>query len=133
MIYYTGDIHGGKYEIVRFAKRMNLTADDVIVILGDVGASYYGNERDDALKCALWDNDKIPSCIDVTTDTLNAHLKEVDQQAEEMFFQLVNQFKAAEGITAQLKASYQMEWVQSMNNIRQRVTEIINNELLLRK
>ena len=45
MIYYTGDIHGGKYEIVRFTKRMNLTADDVIVILGDVGANYYGNER----------------------------------------------------------------------------------------
>ena len=53
MIYYTGDIHGDKYEIVRFAKRMNLTADDVIVILGDVGANYYGNERDDELKRAF--------------------------------------------------------------------------------
>lgn len=53
MIYYTGDIHGGKYEIVRFAKRMNLTADDVIVILGDVGANYYGNERDDEMKRAF--------------------------------------------------------------------------------
>ena len=53
MIYYTGDIHGGKYEIVRFTKRMNLTVDDVIVILGDVGANYYGNERDDELKRAF--------------------------------------------------------------------------------
>jgi len=42
MIYYTGDIHGGKHEIVHFTKRMNLTVDDVIVILGDVGANYYG-------------------------------------------------------------------------------------------
>lgn len=53
MIYYTGDIHGDKREIVRFAKRMNLTADDMIVILGDVGANYYGNERDDELKHAF--------------------------------------------------------------------------------
>ena len=45
MIYYTGDIHGDKREIVRFAKRMNLTAEDVIVILGDVGANYYGTEE----------------------------------------------------------------------------------------
>ena len=53
MIYYTGDIHGGKHEIVWFAERMKLTADDVIVILGDVGANYYGNERDDELKRAF--------------------------------------------------------------------------------
>lgn len=53
MIYYTGDIHGVKHEIVRFAKRMNLTTGDVIVILGDVGANYYGNESDDELKCAF--------------------------------------------------------------------------------
>ena len=53
MIYYTGDIHGGKHEIVHFTKQMNLTADDVIVILGDVGANYYGNERDDDLKRAF--------------------------------------------------------------------------------
>ena len=53
MVYYTGDIHGGKYEIVRFCKRMNLTAEDIIVILGDVGANYYENERDDELKRAF--------------------------------------------------------------------------------
>lgn len=49
MIYYTGDIHGDKHGIVCFTERMKLTADDVIVILGDVGANYYGNERDDEL------------------------------------------------------------------------------------
>ena len=53
MVYYTGDIHGGKYEIVRFCKRMNLTTEDIIVILGDVGANYYENERDDELKRAF--------------------------------------------------------------------------------
>ena len=53
MVYYTGDIHGGKYEIVRFSKRMNLTNQDIIIILGDVGANYYENERDDELKRAF--------------------------------------------------------------------------------
>lgn len=53
MVYYTGDIHGGKYEIVRFAKRMNLTAQDIIVILGDVGANYYETDRDHELKRAF--------------------------------------------------------------------------------
>lgn len=42
MIYYTGDIHGQKYEIVRFCKRFNLTREDTVVILGDVAANYYG-------------------------------------------------------------------------------------------
>lgn len=53
MIYYTGDIHCQKFEIVRFCKRYNLTATDTIVILGDVGANYYGNERDNDLKEAF--------------------------------------------------------------------------------
>lgn len=35
MIYYTGDIHGQKVEVVRLAKRYNLTREDTIVILGD--------------------------------------------------------------------------------------------------
>ena len=66
----------------------------------------------------------------LTTDTLNAHLKEVDQQAEEMFFQLVEQFKTAESITEQLKAENQMAWVQQMNIIYNKVQEVIINELI---
>lgn len=53
MIFYTGDIHGQKYEIERFCKRFHPTRDDVIVILGDVGANYSQNERDAELKTAL--------------------------------------------------------------------------------
>ena len=66
----------------------------------------------------------------LTTDTLNAHLKEVDQQAEEMFFQLVEQFKTAESITEQFKAENQMAWVQQMNIIYNKVQEVIINELI---
>ena len=53
MIYYTGDIHGQKYEIERFCKRFKPTRDDVIVILGDVAANYRHDERDAELKQAL--------------------------------------------------------------------------------
>lgn len=46
MIYYTGDIHGQPFGIARFCKKINLTREDTVVILGDVGANYYGNGRD---------------------------------------------------------------------------------------
>ena len=62
--------------------------------------------------------------------TLYDHLAEINRQAEEMFSELVNQMKANEGITEQLKIDNQMEWVRRMNNIRHRVTEIVNNELI---
>lgn len=64
------------------------------------------------------------------TDKLAPHLEEVDRQAEEMFLRLVDKFKEAEGITEQLKADSQMEWVQRMNSIRARVREIVNKELI---
>lgn len=53
MVYYTGDIHGQEYEIERFCKKFKPTAEDVIVILGDVGANYSLDERDAKLKKAL--------------------------------------------------------------------------------
>ena len=50
MIYYTGDIHGSTLEIVTFCMRFKPTKDDTIVILGDVGANYFGDFRDNKLK-----------------------------------------------------------------------------------
>ena len=63
-------------------------------------------------------------------DTLKAHLEEVDKSAVEMCDQLTLQLKAQEGITEELKAINQMEWVQRMNNIRNRVSEIVYKELI---
>ena len=60
MIYYTGDIHGNANRIAYFARRMELTEDDVIVILGDVGANYYLGRRDEIVKSAM---DKIKATI----------------------------------------------------------------------
>ena len=61
---------------------------------------------------------------------LKNHLEEVDKSAEEMFEQLVVQLKAQEGITEVLKANDQLAWVQRMNNIRNRVSEIVYKELI---
>jgi len=63
-------------------------------------------------------------------DTLKAHLEEVDKSADEMLEQLTVQLKAQEDVTEQLKAANQMEWVQRMNNIRNRVSEIVYKELI---
>ena len=61
---------------------------------------------------------------------LNAHLEEVNRQAEEMLFRLVDQMARAEGITEQLKATDQMAWVGTMNNIRARAEEMVYTELI---
>ena len=61
---------------------------------------------------------------------LKNHLEEVDKSAEEMFNQLIVQLKAQEGVTEELKANNQLKWVQRMNNIRNRVSEIVYKELI---
>ena len=61
---------------------------------------------------------------------LKEHLEEVDKSAEEMFEQLITQIKLKEGITETLKANNQLEWVQRMNNIRNRVSEVVYKELI---
>ena len=67
----------------------------------------------------------------LTSGKMNAYLADIDRQAEELFLRLVKQVADAEGITETLKTSDQMEWVGRMNSIRDRVTEIVNNELIL--
>ena len=66
----------------------------------------------------------------LTSCKLTAYLADIDEQAEDMFFRLVKQFAEKESVTEQLKADNQMMWVQQMNNIRNRVTEIVYNELI---
>ncbi len=61
---------------------------------------------------------------------LNNYLADIDQQAEAMFSWLVEQMSKQEDITEQLKAECQMEWVQRMNNIRERSFEVVNQEII---
>ena len=63
-------------------------------------------------------------------NTLHSYLADINEHAEDMFFRLVKDMAKSEGITEQLKAENQMLWVQKMNNIRSRATEIVNSELI---
>ncbi len=61
---------------------------------------------------------------------LNDYLTDIDQQAEEMFLQLVSQLAKHDEVTESLKAMNQMEWVNRMNNIRNRAMEFVNQNLI---
>ena len=78
----------------------------------------------------LQEHEKATYTAMLLSETLNAHLEEADRSASEMFDRLVAQIAEQEGITEQLKAANQMEWVQRTNNIRNRVIEIVSATLI---
>ena len=61
---------------------------------------------------------------------LHDYLADINEQAQEMYDTLVRQLAASEGVTEQLKAADQLEWVRRMNNIGDRAREIVNKELI---
>ena len=66
----------------------------------------------------------------ILTGKLWTYLADLNEQAEERLDLIIGQMKATEGVTEELKAQNQLEWVGRMNNIRSRAEEIINNELI---
>lgn len=66
----------------------------------------------------------------LTSGRLNTYLADIDRQAEELFFRLVEQMKQAQGITEHLKAENQLEWVQRLSNIRACAREIVEKEII---
>ena len=66
----------------------------------------------------------------ILTGKLWTYLADLNEQAEERLDLIMEQMKAAEGVTEELKAQNQLEWVGRMNNIRNRAEEIINSELI---
>lgn len=58
------------------------------------------------------------------------YLADLNEQVEERLDLIIEQMKAAEGVTEELKARDQLEWVGRMNNIRNRAEEIIKNEMI---
>ena len=61
---------------------------------------------------------------------LYQHCAEVEKQAQDIFDALVEQMKTAEGVTEHLKEENQMEWVGRMNNICNRATGIVTNDII---
>ncbi|MBR6826521.1 MAG: TnpV protein [Oscillospiraceae bacterium] len=86
----------------------------------------WGHHRFDYLK----NNRRVLFSIMQMNETLTLHLEEVDRQATDLYDRLIKQFATAEGITEDLKATNQMEWVARMNNIHSRATEIVGNDLI---
>ncbi|MDO4563351.1 MAG: TnpV protein [Clostridia bacterium] len=62
--------------------------------------------------------------------TLLKHLAEIDELCHEQLDELVQKMKVNEGVTEQLKATDQMEWVRKVNSIRSRAEEIIYTEVV---
>ena len=88
--------------------------------------SMWGLKRKDY----LMKHKRVQFNIMIMNGTLWNHLTQVDEQATDMFSRLVEQMKVNEGVTEQLKADNQMEWVTRTNNIEARVREIVNHELI---
>ena len=66
----------------------------------------------------------------VLADKLWHHLADVEEQAQQRMEVLIQQMKEVEGVTEELKASEQMEWVRRMNSICNRVEEIVMREII---
>lgn len=66
----------------------------------------------------------------LTTGKLNKYLADINEQAQDMFSRMVKQLAEKEGVTEQLKVENQMEWVQRINNIRNRAKEIVNEDVI---
>ena len=69
----------------------------------------------------------------LTSGKLHSHLADIEEQAQQLFLRLVKELAEKEGVTEKLKAENAMLWVRQMNNIRNRATEIVNNEVIYRQ
>lgn len=66
----------------------------------------------------------------LTSCKLTDYLADINEQAENMYQSLIKQIAEKQGVTEQLKAENYLLWIQKMNNIRNRVTEMVNAELI---
>ena len=66
----------------------------------------------------------------ILTGELWTYLANLNEQAEEWLDLIIKQMRAAEGVTEELKARNQLEWVGQMSNIRNRAEEIIRSEMI---
>lgn len=66
----------------------------------------------------------------VLSGRLRTHLADLNEQAQEHLFLIIEQMMVAKGVTEDLKAADPMAWVGTMNNIRNRAEEIVLNELV---
>ena len=78
----------------------------------------------------LKENNRVLYTNLMTSGKLVTYLDDIERQATTMFLRLVKELAEKENVTEELKATDQMLWVQKINNIRNRATEIVNTELI---
>lgn len=66
----------------------------------------------------------------LTSGKLNSYLADIDEQAQEMFFRLVEEMAKRQGVTEELKAEDMMKWIGLSNNIRSAAMEVVLNDLI---
>lgn len=66
----------------------------------------------------------------LTSGKLHSHLADVEKEAQSLFLRLVKEYAENKGVTEQLKAENPMVWVRRMHNIRERVNEVVNAEMI---
>ena len=66
----------------------------------------------------------------LTSGKLNSYLADIEEQAQNLFSRLVKDLAEKENVTEKLKSDNPMLWVQKMNNIRKRATEIVNEQVI---
>ena len=91
---------------------------------GNIGK--YGRMRARYLR----ENKKVEYSVMLIENELTSHLLDIDDICRERVDLLVKQIAEKENVNEELKAGNQMEWVKAMNNIKNRVEEIIANEII---
>jgi hypothetical protein len=66
----------------------------------------------------------------LTSGKLKKHLLDIQEQANERMETLTTQMAKLEGVTEQLKAEDQMDWLRKMNSIRNRAEEMVTRDLI---
>ena len=66
----------------------------------------------------------------LTSGKLHSHLADIEEEAQSLFSRLVKEYAEKEGVTKQLKKENPIEWIRRMNNIKMRVREMVNSEVI---
>ena len=114
--------HGGTYTMQGDYRLPNLTVEETdtrpIGVWGQRRLHYLKHHR------------KVLYYNLLTSGKLHSHLADIEEQAQERFYQLVKEYAEKEGVTEQVKATDQMKWVQRMNNIQWTINEYIQKEII---
>lgn len=134
------DVNGKKYGLVFEEHREEIDAvldthtlvltEDKDLFIDNGGQMNFLIEWDNLASLKLLEKTHKGKIDLIYIDPPYSYLADIDKQAEKMVFRLVEQMAEREGVTEQLKTDNQMKWVAQMNNIRSRVAEIVNHDII---